>query len=296
MPKVIKKLKTLKQRLETLNHSNASKVKSTRKYADYCKYYGSKTALVSVGLLTSACSLLYGGVAIQITGGNWDTGTRPSGDSVGTATNNWQVQGSADGTTDIVANVSNSNNWQPIDSDSPAVNRFVLKENVSGTRLINSDRTLKTKLYRNQWYAFGLWYASPTTGSQPGSHTLTVTLTATNWRAWCLGWNHGGYCFYRGHHGWSCNDVCSSHNGCNWHGIWHYTFQCHHGGCGGCHVCYHWYSSGHHCYFHYVGHGHHAMSFCHAHNWCMFHSRSHGHHEHCERHEHWLYRFCTCNE
>ena len=312
MKSIIVKLNEFKRKLTALNESAKNDLtnlgKGDRKKI-WLKLYAGKIVTSSLVLLAGVVNILSAGLSITLSGGNWDLGTVPSGNTAATG-NKWTVTGATDGREDIDIRVNNAGAWTPDSAgNASSLNKFALRiTDAGGTVVTGSDVRLRSTLARNSSFNFGLWFKTPPVGSEAGAHTLTVTLTAKNFIQWCSGgYNVGGWCWrpspHHGcyHHAWvECQYICSSYHGkgdCDYSGISHYMYT-HHGGA--CQIVQH-YSNHHHCYFHYQSHCHQAIAYCYHHNWAMTYSRSSGHHEHCHFHSHWSWncwsrRMCSCTE
>ncbi len=309
MKNIVVKLNEVKRGLVAINDRNEKKLKdisSGGKRGAWVKLYAGKIAASSILMLAGLVNILSAGLSITLSGGNWDLGTQPSGSAFQTSGSQWTVTGASDGSEDVDIRVNNSGSWSPSgDGNAGAVNQFGLRiTNSGGTPITNSDTRLNSNLQRNANFTFGLWFKTPPLGSEAGSHSLTVTLTAKNFVQWCSGgWNYGGWCWrpspsHDSHHWFSCDYVCYNYHGkgyCDYSGIAHYMYT-HHGGAAAV-VCH--YANHHHCYFHYGSHCHMSMAYCyHWHNWGITYSRSSGHHEQCAHggggYQCWTRRMCSC--
>ena len=129
----------------------------------------------------------YAGPSISLTGGAWAIGKKSA--SVGSASSGYTVTNdNSAGSEDILIKVGNSSpaNWTPSATASPGTNKFVLQlTNSSGAVITGSNTTLASGLANNGTSSFTLYFTTPTTGSDQGSQTITVTLTAANWAFTC---------------------------------------------------------------------------------------------------------------
>ena len=118
---------------------------------------------------------------ITVTGSTWSVGPVGAGAEDSTSSNNWIITNTSTGIEDIDIRVSSTGNWSASDSGTSGSNEFGLKVGSSGGMIItDTDGTLTTDLLTT--YDLGLWFKAPSDGSDEGPHTLTVTLSATNWR------------------------------------------------------------------------------------------------------------------
>jgi len=94
----------------------------------------------------------------------------------------WTVTASSDGTEDISVKVSDAQGWTAGGASNGA-STYGLKTNVSPIVAITGTDTLWKDDAAIGDHSFGLWFKAPSsqTAGQKGEHTLTVTLTATDW-------------------------------------------------------------------------------------------------------------------
>ncbi|OQA91556.1 MAG: hypothetical protein BWY26_00883 [Elusimicrobia bacterium ADurb.Bin231] len=304
-----------KKRLVVYNYLNSRKLRKLRSAGDgmdikkaflFAGLYAYRIIAVSVIFIIGFTSNVKAGPSITVIGGNWDLGSQIAGSKFQTSANKWSIQGSPDGKEDIQIKVTSTGQWVPDPAGvGTSKNQFALRrDGPAGQVITNSYATFEKDFKRTDMKNFGLWFQTPPIGSEGGPHTLTVTLTATNWRDWCGGYKWSNRCWYNGGH-WGhqghcsfCDAICLHRGGCDWDGIVAHYNDCNTGGCTHCHVCHHiW--GGRHCYFHYWTHCHQALAYCHYHGYCMNHHRSGGH-DHCDWHSnhanHWSIRFCACKE
>lgn len=118
---------------------------------------------------------------ITVTGSTWPIGLVGAGAEDTSSANAWIITNTSAGIEDIDIRVSSTGNWSASDSGTSGSNEFGLKVGTSGGMIITAeDKTLTTDLLST--YDLGLWFKAPSDGSDEGPHTLTVTLSATNWR------------------------------------------------------------------------------------------------------------------
>ena len=295
MRRIFVKLNGIKRKLLALKDRKKTELEDISKGDKrkiWLKLYAGRIAASFLALLVGVVNVLTAAASITLSGGNWDMGLVQSGATNATAGSKWTVTGSADGTEDIDIKVSNASSWTP-DSAGTAggTNKFALRVTDSGGTIITgTDARLRTTLAMNGSFNFGLWFKAPPVGSEPGAHTLTVTLTAKNWAYWCgSGYGYANRCWYStghwGHHGWnwtSCDWMCAHYAG----------KSCTHGNLDHRHdtttnyavVNHYW--AGHQNYGHYNTYCHAAASRCSSHNWVVTYSDSGGGHEHCSWHDH----------
>jgi len=138
--------------------------------------------------------LSYAGASLTLnpSGSTWAIGTKGANQSV-TSSTTWTVTGASNGSEDICANVAdNLVTWTS--GASAGNNTFVLKtNNASGTLIPTGSgncstaaagNTITSALAKDGTYAFNLYFTTPTAGAD-STHSLTVTLTATNWNFTC---------------------------------------------------------------------------------------------------------------
>ncbi len=126
---------------------------------------------------------VFAGASLSLSGGNWDLGTKVTSSESTSASNNWTVtNNNSSGTEDVLIQVTSTGAWTASTDATLTNNEFLLrKDNTSGQIITGTDGALITGLVNNGTYSFGLYFKSPPSGSELGAHTLTVTLTATNW-------------------------------------------------------------------------------------------------------------------
>jgi len=123
----------------------------------------------------------YAGANIAITGPTWPVGPIAAEDETWTLGDNWKITNISVGIEDIDISVASTGAWSASDTATPAFNKFGLREDNSGGTIIKTAAdTLTTDLLNH--YGLDLWFKAPTDDSEVGEHTLTVTLSAVNWR------------------------------------------------------------------------------------------------------------------
>jgi len=139
-------------------------------------------------LIICSPRVVFAAASVTLTeGGTWTIGTKGAS-SVTTIGNTWTVTNDASGgTEDLTIGVTDSGGWTA--GTTSAANQFVLKlggtpSSSSGSvsasdTVITTGTTLVTGLLNNGTANFGLSFTTPSSGGE-GAHTLTVTLTATN--------------------------------------------------------------------------------------------------------------------
>lgn len=140
--------------------------------------------VIALCVLVFCPGLAFAAASLSVAGGNWTIGTLKAAATDTSTTDQWTVTGSSDGTEDILIKVSSTGNWSAsTDGNQGTTNVFVLREDNSTSLVIpGTDVTLISTLGAQPTTdSFGLWFKAPITGSEEGAHTLTVTLTATNW-------------------------------------------------------------------------------------------------------------------
>lgn len=150
-----------------------------------------KVIIFAINMLV--CAMLFGpklvfaGASISLTGGTWALGAKPASSETTSAANAWTVTNdSTGGTEDVLIKVTSTLSWTASTDGTQTANKFVLrKDNNAGQIITGTDGTLVTGLTNNGTNSFGLYFKAPPTGSEEGAHTLTVTLTATNWVIVC---------------------------------------------------------------------------------------------------------------
>lgn len=154
-------------------------------------------------------------ISISPTPAEWALGAKRES-TEWTSTTVWTITNDSNGTEDVLIKVTSSGTWTASSDGTQTVNdKFVLrKDNSTGQILTATDWTLAASLANNGTNSFGLYFKTPPTGSEQGDHTLTVTLTATNWLAPCDGWRYAGYCWYESNLGATCSSTCETHGGC----------------------------------------------------------------------------------
>ena len=306
MKRILVRLNDIKRRLVTLNDrakNDLMDLSRSGKRKIWFKLYADKIAISSLMLLVALVNALSAGISLTLTGGNWSIGTVPSGNTSQTSGSQWTVTGAPDGKEDVDIKVSNAGSWSPDSAgNAGSTNKFALRINNSGgTVITGSDTRLVSSLDVNGTYSFGLWFKTPPLGSEGGSHTLTVTLTAANFVQWCQGgYNYQGYCWrpsdHWGHHGhdwWRCDWICSARYG---KGCADGNYKYRHDSHVNCNVVQHFYG-GHNCYSGYQSWCHLSASFCGRNNWIISYSGSNGSHEGCGHGpgtSAWSMRVCSC--
>ena len=141
--------------------------------------------------MTSAFCLLflshaYAAASITLTGGGWDLGTKGASSESTSAANAWTITNDSGGQEDVLIKVTGGSPWVASTDGTQVADKFVLKkDNSSGQIITGTDANLVTSLAKDGTHSFGLYFKAPPTGSEEGAHTLTVTLTATNWKLQC---------------------------------------------------------------------------------------------------------------
>lgn len=176
-----------------------------------------RTSVLAASLLVCTVVLYpdfaFAGASISISGGTWAIGTKGALSESQSASNAWTVTNDSGGTEDVVLSVSSTGAWSASTDGSQPANKFLLRKNNSSGQIITaSNANLVTSLTNGGTHSLGLWFKAPPSGSEEAAHTLTVTLTATNWIPPCNGWYAYGYCWYDGAN--TCTNICSSHGGC----------------------------------------------------------------------------------
>lgn len=122
------------------------------------------------------------GLEVSVNGGPWALETL--GPNAEQTSNQWTVTGSTDGTIDISAKVSDGHAtpWTAGGINNGA-GTYGLKTNVGTIIPITAGDTTWMDDATTGPHRFGLWFLSPSSqsGAQQGQHTLTVTLTASDY-------------------------------------------------------------------------------------------------------------------
>jgi uncharacterized protein (TIGR02145 family) len=141
-------------------------------------------------LLLAFCILLtvpaYAGLAVSVEGGDWAVGDIGMGVAKATTGNTWTVTNEGTETESVYIKVEGTTeDWSP--GSSAGADTFVLKHNASGTwssAVTNtSNGIFLTSLLTSGTKDFDLQFTGPTSTTTGGSHTMTVTLTATTYQA-----------------------------------------------------------------------------------------------------------------
>ncbi len=131
---------------------------------------------------------VFAAASISLSGSTWAIGTKgASAESTSTA-NAWTITNDSGGTEDVNIKVATTGTWTASTDGTQTTGKFVLRKDSSTGQVITAtDGSLVTSLTNNSTNSFGLYFKAPPTGSEEGAHTLTVTLTATNWVFACGG-------------------------------------------------------------------------------------------------------------
>ncbi|MDD5097933.1 MAG: hypothetical protein PHU59_05565, partial [Candidatus Omnitrophica bacterium] len=128
--------------------------------------------------------------SISITGSTWALGSKGGSSETTSAANVWTVTNDSGGSQDVNIKVSSTGSWTASADATPTTNEFLLRlDSSSGQIITGTDGSLVTGLANAGTDSFGLYFKAPPVGSEDGSHTLTVTLTVTNFSVWTCGNN-----------------------------------------------------------------------------------------------------------
>lgn len=124
---------------------------------------------------------LYGYAGFSLSGGNWDIGGIYPDWTTSTSATKWTV--TLDGSPYeylVYISVQGSGSHNPSSDGNNGVNKFVLKE-LPQDRLVTTAEFILTTMGADTSHQFGLWFKAPADGSDPGSFSPTVTITAEPW-------------------------------------------------------------------------------------------------------------------
>ncbi|MDD5504615.1 MAG: hypothetical protein PHV77_04810 [Candidatus Omnitrophica bacterium] len=126
-------------------------------------------------------SPVFAAVSVSVSGGAWAIGTiGPESVSISDS-DKWTVTNNSGAAEYIYISVASTGSWTASTDGTQTANQFVLREDDASGNLISSTAyVLKGESFaNNETYSFGLYFKAPPEGSEEGSHTLTITLTAS---------------------------------------------------------------------------------------------------------------------
>lgn len=154
------------------------------------EYLNAGIGILLAGSLTILLMLYpasaYAGLSITVTagngGGDWNIGKIAAEGETDTETSDhkgWTISGPGTGTEHIDIRVNSTGNWSA--DTAVSANKFVLEAIATPTNIVIKSTNVRLKDYLVDPYALDLWFKAPTLGSEDEAHTLTVTLTATDY-------------------------------------------------------------------------------------------------------------------
>jgi len=124
----------------------------------------------------------FAAASVSLTGGTWALGLKGASSESASTAGAWAVTNDSGGVEDVNIKVVSTLAWTASTDGTQAANQFVLrKDNSSGQIITGTDANLITSFADAGTSSFGLYFKAPPLTSEEGAHTLTVTLTATNW-------------------------------------------------------------------------------------------------------------------
>ncbi|MFA5370236.1 MAG: hypothetical protein WC300_05955 [Candidatus Omnitrophota bacterium] len=124
---------------------------------------------------------VFAAASVSISGGTWAIGVVRAEFVSTSDADAWTVTNDSGGQEDINISVASTGSWTASTDGAQTANQFVLREDDDAGALITSTARLLTTNTDGETYSFGLYFKSPPDGSEEGAHTLTITITATEW-------------------------------------------------------------------------------------------------------------------